>query len=71
MYCGVTGYTERIIAETYLVLSFFSTIHSQPNNVNRIEKNKLHNLLQCTSDIVATLGHHFLATISDWPLYPT
>ena len=27
--------------------------------------------VQCTSDIVATLGHHFLATISDWPLYPT
>ena len=26
--------------------------------------------VQCTSDIVATLGHHFLATISDWPLYP-
>ena len=27
--------------------------------------------IQCTSDIVATLGHTFLATISDWPLYPT
>ena len=29
------------------------------------------NLIQCTSDIVATLGHTFLSTISDWPLYPT
>ena len=28
-------------------------------------------VIQYTSDIVATLGHHFLATISDWPLYPT
>ena len=27
--------------------------------------------IQCTSDIVATLGQHFLATISDWPLYLT
>ena len=29
--------------------------------------------IQCTSDIVATLGHPFMATIhvSDWPLYPT
>ena len=27
--------------------------------------------IQCTSDIVATLGHHFMATISDWSLYPT
>ena len=27
--------------------------------------------IQCTSDIVATLGHHYLATIYDWPLYPT
>ena len=27
--------------------------------------------VQCTSDIVATLGHTFLATICDWPLYPT
>ena len=26
--------------------------------------------LQCTSNIVATLGHPFLATISNWPLYP-
>ena len=28
------------------------------------------NNVQCTWDIVATLGHPFLATISDWPLYP-
>ena len=35
-------------------------------------KSDRHDLqVQCTSDIVATLGHHFLATISDWPLYPT
>ena len=27
--------------------------------------------IQRTSDIVANLGHHFLALISDWPLYPT
>ena len=27
--------------------------------------------VQCTSDIVATLGGHFLATISNWPLYST
>ena len=26
------------------------------------------NTIQCTSDIVATFGHPFLATISDWPL---
>ena len=29
------------------------------------------NSIQCTSDIVATLGHPFLDTLSDWPLYPT
>ena len=27
--------------------------------------------VQCTSDIVAALGGHFLATISNWPLYST
>ena len=27
--------------------------------------------IQCTLHIVATFGHPFLATISDWPLYPT
>ena len=27
-------------------------------------------VVQCTSDIVANLGHHFLTTISNWPLYP-
>ena len=26
--------------------------------------------LQCTLDVVATLGHPLLATIYDWPLYP-
>ena len=32
---------------------------------------QFHHTIQCTSDIVATLGHYFLATISDWPLYTT
>ena len=27
--------------------------------------------IQCTSDIVATWGHPQVATISEWPLYPT
>ena len=27
--------------------------------------------LQCTSDIVATFGQAHVATISEWPLFPT
>ena len=41
-----------------------------PHSLRVVMQNRL-GVVQCTSDIVATLGQAYVATISEWSLYPT